>query len=609
MLEVRNIRYLLGFYRLCDLCDLQISALNASIFLDDCITSMVNFSLSPVRMSLAFFAACLLAVPVLATVVYAVAAGLNTSAWQHLAADAQWLPALAMSLWTGLASSVIALGLAAAFLSRVYPGARWQRLVQRLPPMLALPHAAFAIGLAFLIAPSGWLLRLLSPWATGFDAPPPWPTTQDPWGIGLIAVLVAKEVPFLLWVAATQLQRPEVAARWMRDLTVARSMGYSAGAAWWRVVWPQLWPRLRWPFLAVLAYGLTVVDMALVIGPTLPPTLAVLAWQWLLDADTAINAKGAAAAWLLAALVATVAGAGWALAWLMRTKLRSRWSQGIGAQARSNESSQGRLSGAVLVTLYLAVMAALAVGSVAGVWPFPAVWPESLSLQAWQSVASSSHTLTTTATLAFASSLTAVAWAVLWLETAPPRWDAWLYPLLWLPLVLPAVLWVLGLHRLLLAWGLDARWTGLWLAHSLATAPYVLMALAPGYRSFDPRYWTVAASLQSGRLRFLLRVQWPLLKAPLWSALAVGFAVSTAQYLPTVFIGAGRFSTVTTEAVSLASGAQRSLTAAYAWLQWLLPALVFGLAARLGRPRRFARIKASILSGLTGTAGTTHPTI
>jgi hypothetical protein len=75
--------------------------------------------------------------------------------------------------------------------------------------MLAVPHAAFAIGLAFLIAPSGWLLRLLSPWATGFEAPPPWPTTQDPWGLGLIAVLVAKEVPFLLWMAATQLQRAE----------------------------------------------------------------------------------------------------------------------------------------------------------------------------------------------------------------------------------------------------------------------------------------------------------------------------------------------------------------------------------------------------------------
>ena len=63
----------------------------------------------------------------------------------------------------------------------------------------------------------------------------------------------------------------------------------------------------------------------------------------------------------------------------------------------------------------------------------------------------------------------------------------------------------------------------------------------------------------------------------------MGFAVSVAQYLPTLYVGAGRFSTVTTEAVNLAAGGQRSLTAAFAWLQWLLPALVFAIATQLGR--------------------------
>jgi len=37
----------------------------------------------------------------------------------------------------------------------------------------------------------------------------------------------------------------------------------------------------------------------------------------------------------------------------------------------------------------------------------------------------------------------------------------------------------------------------------------------------------------------------------------VGFAVSVAQYLSTLYVGAGRLRTVTTEAVTLASGAQR----------------------------------------------------
>ena len=238
----------------------------------------------------------------------------------------------------------------------------------------------------------------------------------------------------------------------------------------------------------------------------------------------------------------------------------------------------------------VAFVAALAVGSVSGVWPFPQFWPVSFSLQGWESVGASARTLWVTLALATASSATALLWAVAWLECAPAAWDARLRRLVYLPLLLPSVLWVVGLHRLSLAWGIDARWPGLWLAHSLAAAPYVLIALSPAYQGFDARYAQIAASLRKGHWAFLLRVKWPLLKAALLAALAVGFAVSVAQFLPTLFVGAGRFNTVTTEAVTLASGAQRSLTAAYAWLQWLLPAVVFAAAAWAGRPRRFATI-------------------
>ena len=583
-------------------------------------------SITPQPIALPVLLALLIATPVLGTVWSAIAEALNAQAWSLVRDDPQMPRALVMTLWTGLAATGISIALSAWLLSRSFPGQLWARTVKALPAMLAVPHAAFAIGLAFLIAPSGWLLRALSPWATGFDAPPPWATTQDPWGLGLIAVLVAKEVPFLLWAAATQLQRADTAARWSRELDVARSMGYAPRTAWWRVLWPQLWPRLTGPMLAVLAYSLTVVDMALVIGPTSPPTLAVLAWQWLLDADASINAQGAAAAWLVGGVVAVSAGMLWALRGVLRR--RGRWVSGERGQSatklidpnaatnsvrrelndRGNAGLHIRMRTALhhitpsyplvtLAVLYLAVMLALAVGSISGVWPFPRLWPESLSLQGWQSVFASASTLWTTAALAAISSVTALAWAVAWLECAPLAWDTRLRRLIYLPLVLPSVLWVVGLHRLCLAWGIDARWPGLWLVHSLAAAPYVLIALSPAYLGFDARYAQIAASLQKNRLTFLLRIKWPLLKASLWGALAVGFAVSVAQYLPTLFVGAGRFATVTTEAVTLASGAQRSLTAAYAWLQWLLPALMFGIAAWLGRPRRFTRVASNAMQG------------
>jgi len=71
--------------------------------------------------------------------------------------------------------------------------------------------------------------------------------------------------------------------------------------------------------------------------------------------------------------------------------------------------------------------------------------------------------------------------------------------------------------------------------------------------------------------RALFKVRLPMLMTPLLIALAVGFAVSIGQYLPTVLLGGGRVPTVTTEAVALSSGGDRRIIAALALLQSLLP--------------------------------------
>jgi putative thiamine transport system permease protein len=149
-------------------------------------------------------------------------------------------------------------------------------------------------------------------------------------------------------------------------------------------------------------------------------------------------------------------------------------------------------------------------------------------------------------------------------------------------------LWVVGLHRWLLGWNLDASATGLWLAHCLTVLPYTLLTLHGPYRAVNPRMALVAATLGRSRYAYLRQVKWPLLRGPMLAALAVGFAVSVAQYLPTLYVGAGRFATVTTEAVAQASGGQRALAAAFALLQWLLPFSAFLLAARGKREKQRA---------------------
>jgi len=530
----------------------------------------------------------LAAVPLLWTAFEALKAGSNSAAWRALAQDPALVHAALLTLWTGLASTLLAWWGAAALLARGFVRQRLARLLRGLPLMLATPHAALAIGFLFLLAPSGWLLRALSPWLTGFESPPPWPTTQDPWGLGLIAALVIKEIPFLLWTAATQLQRDDVRQRWRTEHALAQTLGYAPRRAFWLVLWPQLATRLRWPLLAVLAYGLTVVDMALVIGPATPPTLAVLAWQWLQDADPATYAQGAAAGVLLALMV-LACSALWMAAQHLQRKALAHGRGVRGSTARIPDLDVGAW---LLVDVYAAVLLALAVGSVSGVWAFPTVWPQSFTAAAWQQVAQSSGTVVTTLWLAVGSSAVALLWSVAWLELAPRRWDDALRPLLYLPLVLPAVLWVVGLYGVGLQLRLEGQASGLLIAHTLMVLPYVLLSLSPAYLGFDPRYAQLNASLGRSGSAFLLRVKWPLLKRSLASAAAVGFAVSVAQYLPTLYVGAGRFASVTTEAVTLASGGQRSLTSAYAGLQLALPVLAFALAAWLGRPRRFTHAAA-----------------
>jgi len=188
-----------------------------------------------------------------------------------LLADSQFAPALRLSLSVGVLATVLAVGATLALVTVLHGSAAWPRLQRALGVVLAVPHAAFAVGLALLLMPSGLIARLLAT-ITGWSVPPDIATVQDPAGLALVAGLVLKEVPFLVWNVAASLQRVGQGAEVTRQLQIAASMGYGTRTTWWRVLWPQLLPRLALPLLAVWAYSLTVVDMALVLGPTRPPT-------------------------------------------------------------------------------------------------------------------------------------------------------------------------------------------------------------------------------------------------------------------------------------------------------------------------------------------------
>ena len=117
--------------------------------------------------------------------------------------------------------------------------------------------------------------------------------------------------------------------------------------------------------------------------------------------------------------------------------------------------------------------------------------------------------------------------------------------------------------------------------------PYVLISLSPAYQHFDRRWAIVTASLGHSFMGFVLRVKWPLLKSAIVRSFAVGFAVSVAQYLPTVYLGAGRINSLSTEAIALSASGQRSLSSTYALVLCGFVFLMFYLSEQLAQPRKF----------------------
>lgn len=391
----------------------------------------------------------------------------SLEAWRQLFALPGLGGSIRLSLVSGLGAAILSLPIALALVQALQGRLSGARAARWLAPFLAVPHAALAIGMAFLLAPSGWIARALAP-VMDWTRPPGIASVNDPFGMALMLGLMVKEIPFLM-------------------LVILAALGQVPLARGGR-------------------------------GPARAP------------------------------------------GWLAGTLLRLAGAAGLALMAAG-----------------LLAMAALAIWSLAFRWSFPQILPETWSLNAWSMAAPGwRRALTTSVLLAGATAGLSLALAVAWLQAAPARLRAeWL---ILLPLLVPQIGFLHGLNVVFLRAGLEADLLAVGMGQMLFVFPYVLLSLSGPWRAVDPRLMRTAAALGAGPWRRLVAVRLPVLLRPLLTAWAIGIAVSVAQYLPTLYLGAGRVATLTTEAVTLASGSDRRVSGVYASLQALVPLLAYACA-------------------------------
>lgn len=498
--------------------------------------------------------------------------------WRKLAGTPGLGESIRLTLRTGFLATGLALAVVVGFCSAAHNTRLFRRAQPLLSPLLATPHVAVAIGLSFLIAPSGWIARAASPWLTGWERPPDLATVHDPFGFSFVLGLLLKEVPYLMLMtvaALGQVKSHEIMA-------AARSLGYSPASAWLKTVFPQVYPQIRLPVYAVLAFSLSVVDVSVILAPSNPPPLSTLVFRMFMDRDLSMVFPASAGACLQFIMVALCIML-WRLAETAVYKGARGWLT-AGRRSGCLRGAAGLWIGmfAVIVVLSGLGSVAMAVWSFTESWFYPSAIPPVWTLGNWaRHLDSLLWPGKVTMVAGLCTAFLALVLAVGCLQNERIKGLGATSRVLWLlyvPLLVPQIAFLFGVQVILVKLNLDGTWSALVLCHLLFVFPYVFLSLADPWRSFDVRTRHTALALSGSVRKSLFQVELPLMLKPVLFAFAIGFAVSAGQYLSTVFAAGGRFTTLTVEAVTLSSGSDRRVIGIFALVQATLPLMVYSAA-------------------------------
>ncbi|WP_198552878.1 ABC transporter permease [Psychromonas sp. Urea-02u-13] len=514
----------------------------------------------------------------------------SLSGFEQLAQFPGISQSILMTLNVSIISTFLSVLISFVILRRWYQSKHWQKIENAIAPILALPHVAFAIGFAFLFTPSGFISRLsteLFEFALFTDV------QIIKHQLGLIIGLTLKEVPFILFMSIALLKQLNI----KQSLQCAQSLGFSQQQAWLKVIFPQWLPKMRFSIIAIMAYSLSVVDVSLIIGPSIPSTLPVMIWSWLNESNLDTHLMAASGALVLALLcvllVYTVIFVEWLIvkkctSWQFSGRKTLTGCKGISLFTRLSKASLAGLGSLGLISVLLASSLSLImiiVWSFSKRWPYPHILPSNWSLQFWQSeLPYLFDTFVTSIGLAMLSATIALLLVLVLLEVNNRNNISHkvrlVIPMILIvtPIIAPQLSLLLGIQLAAIYIGAEHFYLWVLWSHVFFVFPYIYLSLDGPWRSFDQGFNKVGLSLGKSAWTVWWTIKIPLLLPAIVISMAVGISVSLAQFLPTLMLGAGRIATITTEAVALSSGQDRRVMAIYALLQTITPLFFFAVA-------------------------------
>lgn len=214
----------------------------------------------------------------------------SLGSWEELFSDPGFADGVLLTLRIALLSTALAAVLGVALAVALRRRGTALRTLAALP--VPVPHLLIAVVAAVWLAPGGVADRVLG----GV----PVDLIRDPNGLGVTAVYVYKEAPFIALL---------VLASMGEELSRREEAAAVLGAGRWACLAWVIWPAIRRPLLigcvVVSAFALGAFEVPLAVGPNYPPTLSVYALE--ATQGDVIAGEGRAAAALLVAGLASIA--------------------------------------------------------------------------------------------------------------------------------------------------------------------------------------------------------------------------------------------------------------------------------------------------------------
>ena len=202
-------------------------------------------------------------------------------------------------------------------------------------------------------------------------------------------------------------------------------------------------------------------------------------------------------------------------------------------------------------------------------WFYPQLFPNELSMRAWQSIVASNskvpEALLNSTILAVGVTLSSV------IIGLPASRALGLYSfrgkrvvefLILSPTIVPGIAVAMGLNINFIRWGLSGNILGVGLVHLVPVMPYVVLTMSGVFANYNPDYEQQARSLGAGPLATFWFVTFPAIFPGIVVASLFAYLISWSQYILTFLIGAGQVITMPVLLFSTASGSNNALTAA-----------------------------------------------